>query len=57
MMKFGRRLRKLTKQQISEIANEAAKIYFDYDVSIKESIRMARGMIINEKMDKVAETN
>lgn len=57
MMKFGGRLRKLTKQQISEIADEAAKIYFDYDVSIKESIRMARGMIINEKMDKVAETN
>jgi len=44
----------LTKKQVYEIACEAVKIYFDYNISALEAIEKAKGMIQNEdtSMDK-----
>ena len=57
---FGGRLRRLTKQQIFQIAVEAAKIYFNYNISAEEAIKKAKEMIENGEntsMDKVKEVN
>lgn len=57
---FGGRLRRLTKQQVLEVAEEAVKIYFDYNVSAEEAVRRAKEMIENGEntsMDKVKEVN
>lgn len=52
--------RKLEKQQMLEVAEEAVKIYFDYNVSAEEAVRRAKEMIENGEntsMDKVKEVN
>ncbi|MFS8541152.1 MAG: hypothetical protein LOD89_03585 [Tissierellales bacterium] len=43
----------MTKQQIFQIAVEAAKIYFDYNVSVEEAIEKAKKMFFNRKEDKL----
>lgn len=41
-----------------EVAEEAVKIYFDYNVSAEEAVRRAKEMIENEKkMDKMEKIN
>lgn len=43
-----------------EVAEEAVKIYFDYNVSAEEAVRRAKEMIENGEntsMDKVKEVN
>lgn len=49
----------MTKQQIYEVANEAVKIYFDYNISAQEAIEKAKGMILNEdtSLDKIKKAN
>jgi len=49
----------LTKKQVYEIACEAVKIYFDYNISALEAIEKAKGMIQNEdtSMDKTKKVN
>ena len=49
--------RKLEKQQMLEVAEEAVKIYFDYNVSAEEAVRRAKEMILNEKVEKVERAN
>ena len=39
----------MTKKQVYEIACEAVKIYFDYNISAKEAIKKAKEMIKDEK--------
>lgn len=49
----------MTKQQIFDVACEAVKIYFDYNISAQEAIEKAKGMIQNEdtSMDKTKKVN
>lgn len=55
--KYGGRLRRLTKQQMLEVINETVKIYFDYNISVEESIEKVKGMILDEKVEKVEKAN
>lgn len=47
----------MTKQQMLEVINETVKIYFDYNISVEESIEKVKGMILDEKVEKVEKAN
>lgn len=49
--------RKLEKQQMLEVAEEAVKIYFDYNVSAEEAVRRAKEMILIEKEETMGKAN
>lgn len=49
--------RKLEKQQMLEVAEEAVKIYFDYNVSAEEAVRRAKETILIEKEETMGKAN